>query len=267
MYISSENLNKIRHDILNDMMNDSIYEVDILKLLCDDWEISKFYYHLNNDDILNKIIQYCKWKKNNYYNKKDEDFPIEFWKMSYEMYGKDKNNRKILWTPSTLKNINFNIKYIIDLFKLFYMYYIEKLDNEIHGTAIIIMHAKFLSINFTNIDFLKFFFNLKFKYYRNQIEIINVIDVPRKYLYFYRFLINFISVITRKKDIKLLAKDDLKQITFHHVIPINYGGSRIQKLSSRYKTCKSLNEICFTYSIPEKYILEFYEVNQWLTMC
>ena len=253
--------NKLREKIMRNINteNNLIHEIDIQKLMTDDFQIFKFKDDkLDINNISDRIVSFFKWKNENLiHEKKDEDFPIEFWMIAYRYHGRDKRNKKILLAPQTFKNINFNIKYIITLFENFSYHYLEKVENEIHEPAIVIMHAKFLSINFYNFNFVRNLLKITQNYYPNLVEIFYILDLPKKYYYFFEFLRRIKSLITGKNDLKLLDGNELSFLFDEKIL--SHPDNNI--VSTRYQFCKSLRKTFLNYEIPEKYMLKFYEIN------
>ena len=240
-----------------------LYEIDLLRLLSDDWQIEKFYFNQNIYNLCDSILNYSMWKKdNNVFDRIDEDFPIEFWKIGLEIYGTDKNNRKILWSNCSIKQVNLNFEFLIPLLKTFICFTFEKLDNLIHKrSSIMITHSKLFSIKFLRFDLFKFNTHIFITYYPKLIHKIYIVDLPRNYSFIFKTIKHIDYIMTKNNYYDNLKKEKLQEITDISNIPIYYDGERSQKFNFNSKHFRKIKDFHISRNLTENKYKLYIEIE------
>lgn len=86
-----------KFSVICDINEDRYHEIDVHRLLVDDWFIDRFI--LTNKNAYEAMTEAMVWIKDfKAYERKDDDFPLEFYEMQDpHLYGRDKFGRIIIW--------------------------------------------------------------------------------------------------------------------------------------------------------------------------
>lgn len=167
------NLEYLKQQITNVIISnlDSYNEIDMFRLLTDDWTVERCCLKkFNHDEIVKLVLKCFDFKeRNSIYKHHDQYFAKELWEIAPVLYGKDKAGRHIFWqhialNPAVIENF-------VWLLNKFMAHLTEKYDWIAHrsGTTVVSKRMdKPIKVNRNYLVFANFYKKISDSYPKNQ---------------------------------------------------------------------------------------------------
>lgn len=222
-------------------------ELDNYRILTNDYIIRRY---LNKHGNVNKAIEIITelfvWKyKYGIYMKTDYYFPRELWKYWYNVCGKDKHGRLIIWNFSSKLYQFYKYTWLYKLVQEFMVHLVEKITNDYQNEKFIMVDCWY-NKNAMNIRSSDIQFSSKLNtLYPNLIDMAIIVDMPMVM----RKIANLLNIIFKINKFIFLNRDELKSFIDLDVIPKHLGGNRIIS-DEEFKDFITLREYGNLFGIP-----------------
>lgn len=262
IHVEQSEIEHVRRLVMEEAKsNDELYDqLDLDKLLKDDWMVKKFIHHKNHNinDAVSALVKHLKWRKTmSVSSLKLTDFPAEFYRSGeLHQYVRDQNNIATIYCRVKLHKplTEFN-----PLIKKFLVLMMEKAEEEIRAGSngfALIYDCEGGSIFNNNMDLLSFLITTFFENYPCSLKYIGLVDLPWVLCAIYNICKNLLPETYRKLFVLL----DRKSIHDHigtSYLPNYLGG----KCNIPYRMCPigclSLEKIAENESIKSSTMIKF----------
>ena len=229
-------MNAIRGKASTETLNneDLFHEIDVFRVLTDDWQIQRFLNDYNNEEFATKaLMKAMVWKKEfGVYDRTDEYFPREFFEIGDpDMFGKDKEGRFVTWANfrnETPPIVNGSV----DLLKQMMVHFGEKIDKLVNRNRYTqvtwLSNTSGYGVSMNGLQLFKFFLSMRY-YYPFMMKLHLLVDMPTMQRTMAKLLVA-IATNTMKRmdlDLRFVTRQELTQFVDWDLIPAEMGGPRM----------------------------------------